>query len=274
LLAVTLSVGAAIGLTFLWPYYNLAQLVAGFGDYHEVHRDLYKDVLPIFGLAFLGVPALIHRYRCDHTDPLALLFVLASAVVLVGALTDRYALGRAWPAVLIALHFALATQIATGHTASRWKEVVALACLIGCTVQGRGLLFANPALPISFQKKLHVTPLWRDYTWVARRVPVGTVVATDSLMARRTLPAFGEYVVSPPWPDPLLIDANNRTSDEISIFDSRTSAAMKKSILDRYRVGWVLRASQGNVVGLPLRLVARGPDQATLYQVIHTGGSK
>lgn len=62
-----LAGGLGVGLV-AWPYYSFFDLF-GVGDLEDIHRSLYRNLLPHFSLALLGVAALAMRLRRDHRAP-------------------------------------------------------------------------------------------------------------------------------------------------------------------------------------------------------------
>src|SRR6185369_13005148 len=140
------------------------------------------------------LPALWLRWRRDRLDPLVLLFVSGLAVVVVGGITGRYALGRCWPAVLLAGQLALAVELA-GPVPRRlgrvWIPATAAACLAGLAVQFGNLLYVAPpsVLTPAVRQAAHMYVAWPDYSWLNRYVRPGEVVlAPEDYYGARTLP--------------------------------------------------------------------------------------
>src|SRR5205814_7905506 len=127
------------------------------------------------GLAGVGRPALWLRWRRSRLDPLVLLFVSAAVVVAIGGLTGRYALGRAWPAVLLAAQVALGIELSgplPGKVRRIWLPATVLACAAGLAVQGGNLLYLVPRAMLTpgVRRAAHMYVAWPDYSWLARHV--------------------------------------------------------------------------------------------------------
>jgi hypothetical protein len=266
-----LPLGVAAGLVLCWPYWSFAELLSDSGDLDAVHRSLYDRPWLYYGLAAVALPALWLRWRRDRLDPLVLLFVSALAVVAVGGITGRYALGRCWPAVLLAGQLALAVELAgplPPRLARVWRPATVLACLVGLVVQAGNLLYLAPpsALTPGIRGAAHMYVAWPDYSWLNRYVRPGEVVLVPyDYYAVRTLPAYGVRTVAPAWPDPFLPDEARRWADVDALWNPATDPATRAELLARYHVRWVL-AEPGAPFegGVP---VAVGPRGERLYAV-------
>ncbi|SEN58854.1 hypothetical protein [Actinacidiphila rubida] len=250
-LAVALSVAAA------WPYFDVFAL-AGDTTVDAVHRRLYEQLLPWYGLALTGLPALALRARRGGRDPLVLMFGADCAIAGYGWLSGHYTYGRVFALLLVPLQFALAVELAEIPPWTRLR-----AALVPLTAAALGFAFVTQVgsvLPRAVLPALTRPPTWHDYRWVADRVPAGDVLLTDGYESSHILPAFGVYTVWPAWPDPstTVTDRNRRSVAVSSYFDPHTSAAARRAVVHRYDVRWLL-LSRGEHVSYEGTIAARSP---------------
>jgi hypothetical protein len=182
-------------------------------------------------------------------------------VVLAGAVTGGYALGRVWPVVLLSLQVAAAVELvrvvgvhwrrarrSTGGGAAvrarilsaAWALTAAGACLLSLQAQYGNLLLVLPAdqLTPARRQAYHVANL-PDYAWVGRAVGRDAVVLTEPV-AGRALLTYEIRSVAPPWPDPWLPDAKQRAADQAELLAPATTESRRRALLTKYRVDWVL----------------------------------
>lgn len=272
---VRLAGGVTLGvvLLWLWPYYSFFGLF-GVGGLEQIHRSLYRDLLPHFGLALVGVAALVLRWRRDRRDPLVLFFLLGAAMFAAGGLTGHYSWGRVLPAVLIPAQLAAALEVLERGQRAGVRRVFAgllgVALLVGAWTQAGTLGYVVPrdALPARVAAKY--SPPWPGCKWLAQEVRYGDVVMARTFPSRQ-IPAYGPYTVAPGYPDFFLPDQEERVTAVRDYFAPGTSRAERLDILRRYGVRWVveypgdggLRADDA-----ALRRVATGPRGQVLYEVV------
>ncbi|WP_409240424.1 hypothetical protein [Streptomyces sp. PA5.6] len=269
-----LAGGVALGVVLLglWPYYSFFDLF-GVGGLEQIHRSLYRDLLPHFGLALVGVGALLLRWSRFRRDPLVLFFLLGAAMFAAGGLTGHYSWGRVLPAVLIPAQLAAALEVfELGRVGGRrvFAGLLGVALLVGAWTQAGTLGYVVPrdALPARVAAKYR--PPWPGYNWLTREVEYGDVVMAKTFPSRQ-IPAYGPYTVAPGYPDFFLPDQERRVTAVRDYFAPGTSRGERLDILRRYGVRWVveypgdggLRADDS-----ALRRVATGPRGQVLYEVV------
>ncbi|MEU5689063.1 hypothetical protein [Streptomyces venezuelae] len=271
---VRLAGGVTLGAVVLalWPYYSFFGLF-GVGGLEQIHRSLYRDLLPHFGLALVGVAALVLRWRRFRRDPLVLFFLLGAVVFAAGGLTGHYSWGRVLPAVLIPAQLAAALEVfELGRSGVRrvFAGVLGAALLVGAWTQAGTLGYVVPrdALPAGVAAKYR--PPWPGYHWLTPRVRYGDVVMAKTFPSRQ-IPAYGPYTVAPGYPDFFLPDQEERVTAVRDYFAPGTSRAERLDILRRYGVRWVV--SYPGDGGLrpddpALRRVATGPRGQVLFEVV------
>jgi hypothetical protein len=259
-------------LLVVWPYYPFFGLTSPPGE-NAIHHALYQNVVVRYGLAALGLPAMVLRWRRNRLDPLLLLFAACAAIWLFGGLVGAYALGRVLPGAMLALQAALAVELAEGCQGLRAlrRVLVPISCLalgFGAWVQGASVSYAfTGSEKDAAQAHLQNFQLLDGYAWVTRYVKRGQVVMTDDYYAQRRVPAYGAYVVYCPYPDPFLKDWQARQDDDRAFFDPTTSPAERAALLKKYHAGWII-AQRGDLNFSPTyQRVARGPAGAVLYRV-------
>lgn len=279
-----LGVGVAAVMLLLtvlaWPYYSFLDLLR-VRNLDELHGPLYADPGRHYGYALLAVPALWWRWRRRPTDWLVLLCGLSVLVVVFGWWTGRYALGRVWPAVLLAAQLAAAVELAPVLQAlwrnrfrpargrQWWAAALAGVSAIGLVQQSGNLLFAVPGLELTprVRSAAHMYLPWPDYSWIEGVVRPGDVVLTTDYFAVRTVPAYGAYTVAPAWPDPFLPDEGQRRADAALMVGPTTDAITRTTLLRFYRVSWMLDTPGRRYVA-GLTPAATGPRGQRLYKVI------
>ncbi|MFI2613221.1 hypothetical protein [Streptomyces sp. NPDC018584] len=264
--------GLALGLAVLpaWPYYSFFDLL-GVGGLEEIHRSLYRNLLPHFGLALLGVAALAVRWRRDHRDPLALFFALGTLMFAAGGLTGHYSWGRVLPAALIPAQVAAALEAFGAGTARRaFAALLGAALVLGAWTQAGTLGYVVPRGVLPGPVAAKYRPPWAGYDWLSPRVRYGDVVMAKTFPARQ-IPAYGPYTVAPGYPDFFLPDEAARVAAVREYFAPGTTRAERLAVLRRYGVRWVV-AYPGDG-GLPgddpaLREAGVGPRGQVLYEVV------
>lgn len=230
------TTAAALAVATAWPYFDVFGL-AGDTTVDPVHRVLYEQLLPWYGLSAAGLPALAWRARRRLRDPLVLMFAADCLIAAYGWFSGHYTYGRVFALLPAPLQFALAVELArippwTRLRAALVPLAVGAAC-VGFAVQGGAVLPDGP-LPHPYRE--------HDYRWAARHIRPGDVVLTDGYSSSRVLPAYGAYMVSPPWPDPStpIADLGRRLADQNAYFAPRTRRAERRAIVRRYGVRWLL----------------------------------
>ncbi len=204
--AVWPRLGAALllGVAVLgaWPYYDFFALADAGDRLEAVHRVLYDHPAARYGLALLGVAALVPRWRRDHLDPLVLFCALGVLIVAVGRITGHYSWARALPAALIPAQLAAALAVVEAgarRVRAVWAALLAGALLAGAWAQAGALGYVVPAdaLPGPVVEKYRRP--WPGYGWITRWVRYGDVVMAEGRIARQ-VPAYGPYTVAPATP--------------------------------------------------------------------------
>ncbi|MGW4196012.1 hypothetical protein [Streptomyces sp. NPDC005004] len=258
---------AGIVLLALWPYYDFFALFSAGADLEAIHRPLYSDLLPRFGLVLLGVVALVFRGRRDHRDVLVLFFVLGVLLFVAGGLTGHYSWGRALPAALIPAQLAAALETVS---ASRRRVRLIWACLLGVALGvgawaqagTLGYVIDRTDLPAPVAAKYR-TP-WVGYHWITPWVRYGDVVMARTTPSRQ-IPAYGPYTVAPGYPDFFLPDETGRDEAVTRYYAPTTGSATRLAIARRYGVHWVIGSP--DTAEPWLKEVTRGPAGQVLYKV-------
>jgi hypothetical protein len=244
-----LAFGAAIAflLVMVWPWSDVSSLFGAAGDFDAVHKVLITDVVKdggfaAYGLALLGLPALITAGRRPLGRELQILFLLGVAVVTFGAATGSYGLARAIPVVMLPLHLALASYL--GHRAKGWTvyaAVTLVACCVGLYGESGGLIRAywGDVSPATLQAWGAPPPPSYDPVLVGIRP--GEVVISDDRDLARLANARGAYTVAPAWPYPF-VDEAARHHDTTAFFAEGTDPRDRLAIADRYGVTCALVA--------------------------------
>ena len=262
---VRLAIAAVptVVIVTLWPWSNILALFGASGEFSDVHKILIEDVARDwgffgYGLALVGLPALMTGARRPLGRELQLLFGLSAGLVAFGAATGSYGFARVIPVVMLSLHLALASYLA--DRTARWDVgsityavVAVLACAVGLYGNAGGLIRAYWGKVSSADLRA-----WgaRDpanrYEPVISRIHRGDVVISDDRWAGRLVNARGAYTVVPAWPYPF-VDEAARRRDSAMFFARTTTPQQRLAIADRYHVTCVL-LSRGDAV------LAAGPE--------------
>lgn len=233
--------GSAVLLACLWPWYSVpALLLDGGSAFDASNRAVYEDAVLRVGPALVGVPLLVARLRADRRDLLALTSGLLTAVVVVGYVTGRYALGRELPFVVLTLHVALAARasdceerLSRAATPARMAAAGSAAlALATCLVWQRDAL-ERPWPGSSGDALAADRPPYRTYGALLARLPEHAVV----LAAPRTgwgVPATGRRIVAPLHPQAFLDDQERRARDVATFFAPTTPATVRRTLARRY----------------------------------------
>jgi alpha-1,6-mannosyltransferase len=274
---LALSVAVLIAVLLAWPYYSFFGLLSADNGLDAIHRPLYDSPLAYQGFAIVAVPALWLRSRRDKLDPLVWFCGLAGALVGYGRVTDHWALGRLWPALMLAAQVALAVELADAWTRRRelrtdwrpaWLGLAVAVLATGVVMQAGNLLFLAPRsmLTAKVRGATNTFLLWPDYSWLGRQVKPGDVVLTNDYFGQRTVIAYGAYTVAPAWPDPFLTDELQRRADLATLVAPGTTEATRQELLLRYHVNWVLETGKWTI-SVGQTPVAVGPRGERLYRV-------
>jgi len=294
-LGLGLSAAVMMAALLAWPYYSFFALLR-VNNLDAIHRPLYDSPLSYYGFALAALPAMWLRIRRNRLDPLVWFFVLSSAVVAYGAASHHWAMGRVWPAVMLAAQVALAVELAPilqrlWSTARRGKDrstarqqansvdgwrgwvpvwaVASTAVIVtGLILHAGNLLFLGPRSTLTPQvrKAANVYTVWPDYSWLGSRVKPGEVVLTNDYFGQRTVIAYGAYTVAPAWPDPFLHDEAQRRADLSAMVAASTDAVTRRELFQKYHVTWVLETGRSTILA-DQHPVAVGPRGERLYHV-------
>ncbi len=264
-----------LGLVLLWawPYYDFFSLVRVGGGLEAVHRPLYDDLLARYGLVLLGVLALAVRARRVRCDALVVFFVLGVVVFALGGVSGHWSWGRVLPAVLIPAQLAVALEACTAWDVLQgwWRAglavVVGGALAVGAWAQVGVVGYVVPRRVLPEAVAERSAPPWHGYGWITPRVRYGDVVLARKGPARR-IPAYGAYTVAPGYPDVFLADEAQRLDAVRRYYAAGTASAVRRAVVRRYGVRWVVWGKGDGAPPDGLRRVASGPGGAELYEVV------
>ncbi|MFI6873192.1 hypothetical protein ACIBL6_07125 [Streptomyces sp. NPDC050400] len=232
----TTALLATATVTLIWPYYDVLTLV-GDTSVDAIHHQLYTEMPQRFWLAFLGLPALAHRFRRNPRDPLALIFAADVLVIAYGWATGHYTYGRIMGLALVPLQFSLAIALAAPRPWTWPRRVLGAAAAAGAVV-GFVAVQGGAVVP----RVLDQPPMWPTYAWAAQHVPPGDVVLTNGYRPTRSLPGYGPNLVAPAWPDPSLDERerDRRLTAVRAYLSPGSTRSERAAIAHRYGVHWLL----------------------------------
>ncbi|WUT72609.1 hypothetical protein OIE12_12830 [Streptomyces sp. NBC_00670] len=267
--------GVVLGgvLLWAWPYYDFFSLLRAGGGLEAVHRPLYDNLSARYGLVLVGVVALGVRAWRVRVDALVVFFVLGVVVFALGGVSGHWSWGRVLPAVLIPAQLAVALEACAAWDVLQgwWRAglavVVGAALAVGAWAQVGVVGYAVPRRVLPEVVAERSAPAWQGYGWITPRVRYGDVVLARKGPARR-IPAYGAYTVAPGYPDVFLADEEERLDAVRRYYAAGTTTAVRRAIVRRYGVRWVVWAKGDGAPPDGLRRVASGPGGAELYEAV------
>jgi hypothetical protein len=266
-----LAVGAAAALTLvlLWPWSDVSSLFGAAGNFDGVHKVLITNAVKdggfaAYGLALIGLPALVTGHRRLLGRELQILFLFAVALVTLGAATGSYGMARAIPVIMLPLHLSLASYLGSrirGWTPPRvaYAAVAFIACCVGLYGESGGLVRAYWGdLSPATLKAWKAAAVTTEYDPVMTGIRPGEVLITDDAVLGRMVNARGAYTVVPAWPYPF-VDEAARRRDTATFFAAGTDSQERLAIANRYRVTCVL-VGRHRAVLRPAALPGFSPD--------------
>ena len=239
---------AAFALAWFWPYYPFYSLVLGkSANIDSVVAHLYpglKPVLLMIFLALIGLPALWLRFKSNHRDFLAVIFLSSLLIYAIGGLTGKYVLGRVIVFMILALQLSAAdwlsrreseAHLSSHPIATPWAPRVLIAsAALGCFMMMPGFLTCLPILQNSYG----------EYTFLSSYVGQYDVVLSDFDTSLK-IPAFRAKVVSySPEHSLFFVDTRSREQDVQRFFSEKTSQVEREQIVQKYRVSFLLLNKQ------------------------------
>lgn len=254
----------SLGLAFAWPLFSVWDL--WFGQIEQVHEGnaaVYDDLFPRIAPALLGAPWLLMRLKRNKRDPLALLALGLTVLVVYGGLFGKWSYGRLLSHVVLLLQVALADasaaleerlgQLRAGAALRHFLAPVLAALLVGASW--------SSAVEPTLEEGWRGNPRWLDF--LESRVETHDVVLTD-LETCWYVPSFSGKVVAFPMRLPFVPDHAARVGAVERFFGPEASLAERLAILERYGVRWVLLEKE-HIADWPARLEELRPIARVVY---------
>jgi hypothetical protein len=245
--------GAAVvtAAVVAWPLYSVLDLPTASEQYDTVHHLLYRLVGQRTALAVLAIPIVAVRLRANRRDPLALMVAGATAIFVVGGLTERYSLGRILPLGMLALHVALGVWLAE-RAPGLWRQASGArrlaSAVIGAAVLFAGVFGCRAGLARAVPRALLPSSVADDprlhfgdagLSFLSRETTPDDVAFVATLEAARVTPGLGAKVVAPGYIAPFVKDFDRRWADVGRFFTSQ-SHDERRALIQRYGVSFVL----------------------------------
>lgn len=233
--------GGGLCLAFTWPLYPVADLLLHQNAVvHEGNDAMYSEPLRRVWPALLGVPFVILRLRRSWRDPLALLAIALTGLVIFGGVSGQWTWGRLLQHAVLLLQIALADGVAvfeasSGSSAAAWlsRRLLApgvAAILIACSWSSA----IKPGLDESVRQS---DPRWLSF--LADHVDRDSVVLTD-LEECWFVPSFAGKVVAFPMRLPFVPDHDERIAAVSRFFERGVSIEERRRTIERYGVAYIL----------------------------------
>lgn len=241
----------SIAVAAAWPYFDVLSLLSSSAGLNEDHLDLIELWtrqwgFAAFGLAFVGLPALIARRSRRMGRELLILFGLSAALVMFAAVSGSYSLARVSPLVVLPLHLSLAAYLV--EFARPLPRVTLAYLAIVCVAVAAGVYGQRPAIARAWPPRLGVsatTGFWDEsrrarLAGIDQHIVEGTVVVADMLDAGRALNSLGAFSVAPLWDDPWLPSAEARALAVQQLLAPTTAPDVRAQIAAAYSVDCLL----------------------------------
>lgn len=266
-----------IPFTFLvalvWPYYPFLLLFReGSPEFAFESRVLYEDVLRRIFPALAALPLLILRFRRNWRDPLGWMFLGLTAIYLFGWLSQNWGYGRVIGYIMLVLQFVLADRFA--ELLNRWEVKPHFQfLLLGALALAVLVLML---LPDSTYRGLQSDLTRRSapsapYAFLGKYIGQYQVVMTD-LATSWIVPTYGGKVIASMHPVYFVPNYIEREQDLERFFDSATSEAERRALLDKYSVDFILLRARPPQTPLdrfaPLGRIIHTNDRFVLMQVL------
>jgi hypothetical protein len=234
----------AFGLATLWPYYPFLDLMAGASAvYHASNQDMYNHIFLRTWPLLVGIPLMINEARKDWRSPLPWMFTALLGVYMLGWVTGAYSYGRAISYLGFILQIVIAIYLvkielwvaARADRPAIWQTVFSL----GFTLLLVLLTLTSQVIPLAETLKPIEGNHLEKYLFLAQYTDQYDVILTD-LPTSMVVPTFGGKVVAFDRPMPFVTDAPQRRADVLQFYDPQTSIEERQSILEKYKVKYIL----------------------------------
>ncbi|MEO3784760.1 hypothetical protein ABGB12_15590 [Actinocorallia sp. B10E7] len=248
------AAAGAVALALLWPFTNVTSLLGAPSGMAEIHwtlvDDLWADLgFAHYGLALVGLPALVARRARPLGREMLLLFGLAAAVLCVASAFGSWGFARVIPVAVLPLHLSAAAWLTeAGRHRRIMYPVTATACAVGLVGNQGGL-----TRPLWAPVRAATLAEWQSrdpatgYQDLVSRIRPGQVVAAETEWAGRVVNERGAYSLVPGWPYPFAETGADGTGAEAArradsdvLFGSGTAPARRAEVTGRYGVACVL----------------------------------
>jgi hypothetical protein len=260
----------AFGLTLLWPYYSVFDLVRDTNTYDPANQAMYRDVVPRLFPVVIGLWVIWRRLRVDRRDLLAVMLVGGLLIYTYGYVRGEYSYGRSLALIVLVLDVAAADGVGRLERgfrwarASRWHRVGAVALgalLVLGLVESRGGLVRMvpaPLLPTAVRTSDQFARADDKYGFLEDRVGTDEVVIGTTVQDDQVIPAIAGKPLRPFWMAPVVPDIDARTSAQAEFLDPTTSAARRAEIAAKYKARFVLVHERGRRTTALVRALESG----------------
>ena len=242
-----LAAAAAIvscALILIWPFYSVVDLLRSSDSFDGFNAAVFRKLVPRTFLALPGVVIVVARLQRSSSDRLGIVAVTIGLAFAVAAITDRAALGRIFPGLLLALHLAMGDWFGSRiQQLSRRHKIVraatALICVVGLSGTATGWIRAIPhsLLPERLTKDSRLSSQVTPYLGLGTIIRPGSNVAADDSVSLLVGAVSGK-VIDVVTPLPFAVDHDQRARDQRAILDPDTSATTRDKLVRRYSVQW------------------------------------
>jgi hypothetical protein len=250
---LNLALGVALSLTIVvvWPYFDARMLFTHSSDGYDlagVHAPLVELMtshwgLGAYGLALLGLPALVLRVQRRLGREMVALAILASALVGLGTLAGSYELSRIIPVALLPMQLSLAVFLVEEYVGGPDRRI-RLYAAVSAIAALAGLYGGRYALSSAWPPRLDASPQtgwWHEtrlesLDGVEKYLDPGDVAIVDTGSLGRGLNSLGVHTIEHHMMYPFADDEPQRRASSAEFFSRVTSPTERGRIADQYGV--------------------------------------
>lgn len=231
-------IAPAILLSFLWPYFNVLDLLfARNPDFENDSKTIYTELFPRYWPVLFALPGIIiFRKERSYQFLIILLFSLI-LVISAGWILKSYGGARLFACVVITAHLITACTIMLFLPGKKkfqkiYLIILGAAFIVSVFMNGTDLIKTSKFNSIWVED-------YRKYEFLRNCVAADELILSDE-STNWYIPAFGGKVISSRHPLYWVKDLEERRNATKSFFDTLTSDSSRTDIIKKYNPDYIL----------------------------------